>query len=834
MGIDPELAGRAYNEIRREMRANVVDGRAVTDPETYDDPAAAWYIRPPDEPAWDHYLSQLEAAGSPALAELDSETTEIVKLIADPKTPGSRRKGLVMGNVQSGKTRSFAGVAAKAADAGYKLVIVLAGMHDNLRDQTQARLDTQLFDGDVWYSVTHVGRDFEEINGPEQVLSRMTVVVAVVKKNVHRLDRLVGTLGRVSQQARRKLPVLIVDDEADQATPNSLTQRDSVSAINRRVRDLWHLVETGTYLAYTATPFANVLIDPDEAGDLFPSDFITTIPPGDGYFGAERVFGISETVDEQGNGVDGLDMVRTIPDSESTALRPPSGREAREAFDPAPPDTLLAAFRWFVVATAIRRARDQSGHSSMLVHTTHYTAPHSAMRDRLERLRAEALDEVRLGRLDAFEGSWSEEATRVADEATVSLPAWEEVAQHLEEVLDSVDVIMDNGTSEDRLNYDGDGPRTVIAVGGGTLSRGLTLEGLVVSYFTRTSNTYDTLLQMGRWFGYRPGYEDLPRVWVAEGLDEDYAFLARVEQDLRAEIESVQGSEFTPAQVGLRVRAHPGRLEVTAANKMWSAEVVQLGLSETSSQTFILSSSDTEDNVRTLNQLLAEAHLEELHAQGRWIARDVEGSRVERFLKCFQVHDDQRWLADPENRRNLRQWVTANAKGPVWNVLLAGNSRDQAPDGTTTLGTLHIAGRELKCLNRAPLVHSTKDRLDFKAIASPNDRIADIDPNTIDGEPSSNDAQRRRIRRAHAAGQGLVVIYPISAHSKATRPPADAPPRRMDMPGDEHVLGFSIFFPSVNDETGDEGTFVSVRRRWDVPDVAEGDEDEQDDLEEEE
>ena len=835
MGLDFDLANLAYEEIRREMQGNLIDTPAVINRETYGAPGAAWYVRPDHEPAWEHYLGRLQSANAPALEELDSETTEIVRLLADPRTPGSRRKGLVMGNVQSGKTRSFAGVAAKAADAGYKLVVVLAGMHDNLRDQTQSRLDGQLFDGDLWYSVTHVGRDYEEINGPEQVLARMTVVVAVVKKNIHRLDRLIGTLRQVPRQARRQLPVLIVDDEADQASPNSMAQRQSISAINRRLRDLWALVETGTYLAYTATPFANVLIDPDEAGDLFPSDFITTIPAGDGYFGAERVFGISETVDEQGNGADGLDMVRTITDSESTALRPPSDRDARESFDPSLPDSLLAAFRWFVVATAIRRARGQNSHSSMLVHTTHYTAPHAAMCGRLDSLKREAAADIRSGRTEAYAQSWEDEAKRVASEATVPLPPWEEVERRLEEVVDSIDVIMDNGNSEDRLNYEGDQPKTVIAVGGGTLSRGLTLEGLVVSYFTRTSNAYDTLLQMGRWFGYRPGYEDLPRVWVAEGLDNDYAFLARVEQDLRAEIESVQGSEFSPAQVGLRVRAHPGRLQVTAANKMWSANVVQMGLSETSNQTFILSAHDAQDNVRAVERLLSDANLEPLSPESpRLIARGIQGDRVSEFIGQFATHADQRWLADPENLANLQQWMTANASGPVWNVVLAANSRTTAPDGLTHLGTVDIAGQRLNCLNRAPLLGSTVDRLDFKAIASPNDRLADIDPADYDGERHETDAERRRVRRAHAGGQGLVLIYPISAHSKATPPPPERETRRMDMPGDGHVIGFAVFFPAVNDETGDEGTFVSVRKNWEVPDVTEGDEDEPVDEQEEE
>lgn len=820
----PEIVDRAYAEILAEMDANSAVQSAVTNPATYAVPGAAWYIEPAERPSWNHYLAQLVASGSPALEELDRQTTDIVSLIANPNDVGSRRKGLVMGNVQSGKTRNFAGVAAKAADAGYKLVIVLAGMHDNLRDQTQSRLDDQLFDGDRWYALTGMGRDFESLNGPEQVLQRMPVVVAVVKKNTHRLERLVSTLERVPVQARRRYPILIIDDEADQATPNSLAQRDRISAINGRLRHLWSLVGTGTYLAYTATPFANVLIDPDEAGDLFPSDFIKTLPPGEGYFGAERVFGISETVDGQGNGVDGLDMVRPI--SDAAALRPPSNRDARLAFDPDLPASLVDAVTWFVVSTAIRRARGQHGHSSMLVHTTHYTDPHEAMQVRIDEHIANSLEGVRGGNLAVYQASWAEEATRVASVATFPLPAWPDVANQLEPVLDAIDVIMDNGNSTDRLNYEGGEPRTVIAVGGGTLSRGLTLEGLVVSYFTRTSNAYDTLLQMGRWFGYRPGYEDLPRVWVTEGLDEDYAFLARVEQDLRAEIDSVQGSEFSPEQIGVRIRAHPGRLQVTAANKMWSANVVQLGLSETSNQTFILSAESVENNTRSVESLLSGSTPERISWQrSRYIVRGLEGSRVSSFLDDFSAHDDQKWLSGPENLVNIQEWVNTNASGPVWNVVLAANSRPTAVDGTTPLGSIEVAGTELACLNRAPLAGSTPQRLDFKAIASPSDRIADIDPAAYAGTEHADDAQRRRIRRTHAASEGLVVIYPLSGRSRASLPPEGELARRMDMPVDTPMFGFAIFFPAVNDMTGEEGTFVSVRRTWEVPDTAEGDED---------
>lgn len=820
---DPRLVDAAMERLEERASSNRSVRSAIVDHDTYSN--APWYTGPIENGHWARYRDLLWRTGAEGLESLDDETTQIVSLLADPHRRGQRRKGLVMGNVQSGKTRNFAGVIAKAADSGYRLVIVLSGMHNNLRAQTQSRLNRQLFDTPGWYPLTDVERDFGSVRKPDELFVMGSVLCAVVKKNTHRLQNLVGMMASVPETIRRAVPVLIVDDEADQATPNSKREHDEVSAINQRLRDLWSTVLTGSYVAYTATPFANVLMDPDDELDLFPSDFITTIDPGDGYFGPERVFGISETADDDdGNSSDGLDMVRIIPSSDSASLRAPSGAEARAEFVPPLTRSLQDAVLWFVAATAIRRVRGGFGHSSMLVHTTHFTDPHFAMRDRLAD-HVESLKEAVMSDDSYFRRIWDEEILRCAEIATAPAPPWERVRAELPLVLEHIEVIVDNGQSPDRLNYDDSTPRTVIAVGGGTLSRGLTLEGLVVSYFTRTSNTYDTLMQMGRWFGYRPGYEDLPRVWVTEGLDRDYAFLARVEKDLREEIQSVEGSEFTPREVGVRVRAHPGRLEVTSANKMFCAQVVQLGLSGTSNQTFLLdgsSSSVALGNVRAVERMIAGASLRPLPWSGsRYWRQGVDGKRICNFLAEFTVHHDQSWLADPERLEHMTSWISKWASGTVWNVVIAGNSRRTGKDGVTELGTLRIGEETVWCLDRAPLIGSTPQRIDLKAIMSPNDRLADIDPSKYLGQPHTNDVERRRIRRLHGAGNGLVVVYPLSANSKAAPLAGDKQPTRQDMPVQHHQLGFAICFPHVNDSDGREGTFVSVRRTWDVPETLE-------------
>ncbi|CEI46641.1 Endonuclease [Propionibacterium freudenreichii] len=831
----------AADSVKSRMRADIVDEalkqleekrrrasnyrHTVVDRRFYND--EGWYLGPTDDGQWSRYLNILRGEGTPGLDSLDEETSRITGLLANPSHPGTKRKGLVMGNVQSGKTRNFAGVIAKAVDAGYRFVIVLSGMYNNLREQTQARLTEQVFSGSDWYSLTQGISDLGHVTNAQQVVEHQMFVCAVVKKNTARLANLTRMLKEVPDELLKLRPVLIIDDEADQATPNSMAQREKISAINRRMREVWAQVETGSYVGYSATPFANVLIDPDKDEDLFPSDFITTLTTGPAYFGARRVFGLADTVDDNGETEPSLDMVRLIPATEAETLQPPSDPQSRDFFDPPLPDSLKEALAWFIVATAIRRARGQMGHSSMLIHTTHYTAPHVTMRRRVTSHARELQDRARQRDMTVFKRSWDTEARRATGETTMPLPTWDEVQSRIPAVLAELEVIVDNGESNDRLDYDpsNGSDRTIVVIGGGTLARGLTLEGLVVSYFTRTSSTYDTLMQMGRWFGYRNGYEDLPRVWVTEGLDQDYAFLARVEADLRDEIESVQDSDFTPRQLGVRIRTHPGRLQITAENKMYNAEVVQIGLSDTANQVTILDGRNpaiSHGNLNAVRTLVSGLRPQQLHTN-HFLIQDVNGERIITFLRDFKAHPDQKWLSNEAKQKNLDnmvEWIHRFAGGNIWNVVLVSNYRQTAPDGVTPLGSLTIGSTKLGCLNRSVLRGSTSGRLDFKAVMSPGDRICDIPPSKYGDSPRATDADRRRIRRSYGDGRGLVVIYPISSHSQA----APASRERMNIPTELDQVAFSIFMPSIMDADGEDGTFVSVRRPWDVPELSEDEE----------
>ena len=434
-----------------------------------------------------------------------------------------------MGSVQSGKTANYAGVIAKAIDARYRIIIVLSGIHSNLRQQTQIRLESDLRvedslrHGRLAYSKltgeqTASGQDMDipDSRSAGSVLSNPDIVVfMVVKKNSARLRRVAEFLQGIPKSRRAERPVLLIDDESDQATPNSASGRQRISAINKRVRDIWGEIVTGTYIGYTATPFANIFINPRDAKDLYPEDFCYALPRPSDYMGASTFFDLEKQDSVDGGTPEQMISRLSIELSEAeSAVLVPKGRDL-SSYAPTMTPGLQESIAWFLLSTAVRRIREgRSRHSSMLVHTSHRVPAHDALQAVVEEYLGE-LRESFPDRETEFRKLFEREIDRASDlRSGERVPEWREIWTKVGDVLAETAVKVDNGQSKDRLNYPDDDAQTIIAIGGGTLSRGLTLEGLISSFFLRTSSTYDTLLQMGRWFGFRPGYADLARVWV--------------------------------------------------------------------------------------------------------------------------------------------------------------------------------------------------------------------------------------------------------------------------------------------------------------------------------
>lgn len=849
-GIDPRKLDGVLDEMKREAEKNfVLDSPPGVFATSLGDEAKTlyWYHGPQDgDLYWPKLRAKYESGSLKAvIEEVEQASTKVVSHLAAPYVHNLSKRGLVVGYVQSGKTANYTAVMAKAADAGYRLFIVLSGMHNNLRRQTQVRLMNDLGD-EHWHRWTSADADFGCAASGAPVLIGGVPSLAVVKKNQSRLKSLIDWLDKIPIEIRKRSPILLLDDESDQATPNSAQARDQLTRINKQVRELWSKIPTGTYIGYTATPFANIFMNPNDEEELYPADFILDLPRPTAYYGAERVFG-REPLDDADEPDPGLDMVREVEDEEAEQLRPPSQKEERQSFQPELPQSLIDAATWFLVATAIRHARGQDNeHSSMLVHTTHYVQPHFAMKDRLDDLLVEFRSRVEKGDTAVFLGSYQTEATRVASEATVPLPPWSEVERRLPSVLDNVRVVVDNGYSNDRLDYgraDDDGnavTETVIAVGGGTLSRGLTLEGLVVSYFTRTSDTYDTLLQMGRWFGYRPGYEDLPRIWMQPSLGADYRFLALIEEEIRQDMRHLERMKVTPRQFGIRVRAHPGRLAIVARNKMHHADEVRVSYSGERLQTFIFdednkvipggSNGVLDDNLQAAREFLSlcrrHARVTESAANARWHLRDVPAHAVTQLLRSYSFHKDQSNMR-PED---MVGWIERAAPDRAWNVVVIGSDKKHRDlEGRDIeLGTMNLGlDAPIPAVNRAPLKtpSAASGTANIKALMSHNDWFADIGPDIIKSLSAGDRKDPRGVRRQHADGRGLVVLYPVSKNSVPMGAALKTGSRRK-MESNQNIVGLGLIFPDVDrDGFAEEGTYFSVHPDWE-PTVPEGEEDE--------
>ena len=796
-----------------------------------------WYLPSSDGRLWQNLKERmLNSNLRDAVKNIDHESFAVVAASAEPYRLKDKCKGLVIGNVQSGKTANYASVIAKAVDAGYRLVIVLAGLHNNLRGQTQRRLDRDLGvkDGPLsWYRLTSSDRDFgtEAERSAEAIASSNQPVLAVVKKNSSRLRNLRNFLRKISTDRRESgLPILIIDDESDQGTPDaSAKSAEETTAINRLVRQIWDEVYNGTYIGYTATPFANVFMSSqDRLGDghgvdMYPDDFIYVMKTPESYFGAERLFGIASS-DPYSWESDPPNVVRDIPQGDKDLLLPPGN--SSEPLPPLMPKSLEDAIKWFVVASAIRRTRgQQSMHSSMLVHTTHRIEPHfltqKLINDFLEPLRSSALDDDTEAFRDIFFSEVNEASRLYEGEAPA--PTWSAVAAEIPTVLRNLRTVVDNSAAppSNRLDYT-KGPQTVIVIGGGTLSRGLTLEGLFVSYFTRSSNLYDTLLQMGRWFGYRHNYEDLQRIWLTEGLDEDYRHLALVESDMREEIRRMISNGDKPKDITVRIRQDPGRLQITDPNKMKDVKVVETDFEGYRIQPTLFDLSEPgvlDQNLDLTKQLLEKIRphaAPDGNSQGR-LFKDVDLTLIADFINSFKTDTPNDQL-----RISGIKWAKDKLPDTKWNVVLVGGSGSE--------NTLKDTGFPVKTVTRAPLKgidHRFPNRINIRSLMTGSDYLIDL---TMQGYKSDTDGlirieEAKRIRQSTdwGNGRGLLILYPISRSSQpqrlstARQSMADAFREigrpELAMPGDESkpLMACALILPwDIHHEIKDKGTFVGV------------------------
>jgi hypothetical protein len=834
---------------------------------------------------WQRYQTFLERKLSVEIVDALNESTDmILERMEDPKRDGVwDRRGLVVGHVQSGKTGNYSGLVCKAADAGYKVIIVLAGLHNNLRSQTQIRLEESFLgyetspnrDPGKPIGVGEIDSDpkihphcatTRADNGDFNAAVARNFAISpeerpwlfVVKKGKPVLTQLLRWIrGHVADATdadtgRRivtNLPLLIIDDEADNAsvdTGEQLFNEDGTpdedhqpKAINSLIRQILHAFSKSAYVGYTATPFANIFIHRkgatlDEGPDLFPRSFIINLAAPSNYVGPLRVFG-RNTIDGR---VDVLPLTRDIldhfnPEDASGWMPPKHKKEHVPVYlgQETIPPSLREAICSFVLSCAVRVCRGQgTEHSSMLIHVTRLVKVQNEVfhqvEEALKRMRQRILrgtdNEALLAQLkDLWESDFIPTSATVAElapepDGPPKMPSWSEILAVLPDVLSDIVVRPINGTAKDALDYseNQDKGLKVIAIGGDKLSRGLTLEGLCTSYFVRTTKMYDTLMQMGRWFGYRPGYMDLCRLYTSSDLVEWFGHITDASEELREEFDTMVQRGATPDAYGMKVRSHPV-LTVTSRLKMRNAETLSLSYSGNISQSVALfgASKQLGINLAATDKLIASMgstfetgpSRRRDEAPDEWkrsfLWRDVSSEVVRDFLGSYLTHPD----ATSANSAVLAEFIKKmndQNELKLWTVALVAEGRP---------GETHTFASGLKVLS-LPSRSGTKvgSKFSIGVLTDPSDEAMDLDyepwkkalemtlsvwkPDPARGRitpPKRPSGKKIRELRGSDAGdlnRGVLLLYPLS--------PLATNGIRIAEDWDKPVIAFAIAFPS--------------------------------------
>lgn len=820
---------------------------------------------------WEHYRQYLvkkKGWSSKVVGALDRLSSQVLSKLEDPTREGFwDRRGMVMGSVQSGKTANYTALITKAADAGYKFIVILAGVHNSLRSQTQFRINEEFLgydidqiqemmdpglvrigvgtfsDHPVAYTLTtsnpnagDFSRTMANKSGGIYPTPDSFPFILVIKKNVSILENLINWSTRIignldSSGARRVfgVPLLVIDDECDYASVNTkkvetdekgkVIEEWNPTTTNRRIRSLLHSFEKSAYVGYTATPYANIFIHMDHTHpkygeDIFPRSFIVSLPQPTNYFGPDKVFGVDEEFAEDPESSIPLPVIRYVQDADEII----PGSHKPDLIVDHVPESLVDAIRSFILVCAARRIRSSGiAHNSMLIHVTRYTAVQSQIAEMVRNILVNMAATIQSGTQDIleFEGLWKEDFVPTSREflaknyPDAKTHEWGEIKKELFEAVRQIEIQLINGESGDVLKYrEADllyrqkvksGQQvpwqergvSVIAIGGDKLSRGLTLDGLSVSYYLRASRLYDTLMQMGRWFGFRHGYNDLCRIYTTPELAEWYRHIAGVNAELRNELEYMSAIERTPEEFRLKVRSHPGRLAVTSATKSRMAEKVELSYEGRISETIVFDPRNSRTNIEAVESMIraigrpCDEAVDPDRPRYHW--RNIPADIVMTFLNIYRTQDDAKKVVDPkgiaayiekqQEHGELTSWdvVFVSNKDPIHHFMLAG------------LG-------EVGCVLRRPLsVDGTK--ISIRRLVSPADELVDlsdeelelarqkhllikgVDPGKLPSGPA--------IRMARPKERGLLLLY---------FPANNIPPNKYGLAGNE-IVGFAASFP---------------------------------------
>jgi len=810
---------------------------------------------------WNRYRIYMNQKDSSfPMDNLDDITDKILDKCVNPKIKGRwDRRGMVVGNVQSGKTANYTGLINKATDAGYKLIIVIAGIHNSLRSQTQYRIDEGFIgrnssdfikkntnnkigvglmkaDTEIYsYTSTENNGDF---NRPTAIRLNVPIggkspTVLVIKKNKSILENLILWLCNYASEidGEKKIldiPMLLIDDEADNASVNSGTEFD-IKTINRLIRTLLNLFNQNTYIGYTATPYANIFIPSSwseelEANvkdvrlkigeDLFPRDFIVNIQPPSNYIGAIQVFGYEN--EETGEDYAGLDIIRLAEDQEPFFPRRLNSTNNEDLPEDVP-SSLKKAIKSFILTCAIRRLRGQENkHNSMLVHVALYVAwidrvawlVHEIIRDYKLQIRS------RQGTLLAeLEELYNDDFIPTTENIIENLSyldtkirphKWEDVKSVLVDAVMKIEVRAVHGTKNTRdlefhniqdINYNEyEKGMTVIAVGGNRLARGITLEGLSVSYYLRTTRLYDSLMQMGRWFGYRPGYVDLCRLFTTEQLINWYRHITLATEEMRADFDEMSAQNKRPIDYQLKVRTHPemvalNRLSVTSSSKMRDTEIISVSYSGKTIQTYIFEKNRNvvSNNYTALTLLLSKLLEPSKNESNTLLWKNIDSNLIVDFIAAYKQNyfNDNvicSYIEKQNQQNKLLNWSVAIILNSKKTVTAKGkfNGSEVIEHSFKWNSGARNGGLPSRNFWEGPTELSVRDGKN--AILDKRARMIDLDIDDIN--PSENII----ITKRKETSTPLLVIIPFD-------------PRISDELDIHYpIVGYGVIFPSMEDE----------------------------------
>lgn len=627
------------------------------------------------------YFTLLENSGrsEKVVTETINSSYEILEKMGDPKSDSSFYvKGLVVGSVQSGKTGNFNAVINRSIDAGYGLIIVLSGIMEDLRSQTQLRIESDVIGTGIiditseTKGVKGVGKIIRFGNQGDTSVNQVFGItsyksdfnkslidadfsidhtnVLVCKKNVSVLRNLIVWLDDYLEENkdRHNIPLLILDDEADNASLNNdgAKGREYASKTNGHIRALLDLFSKKTYLGYTATPFANVLQDRNEVPEskwkvpyklkkekeekirtqvdnIFPDDFIVLLNPPSNYIGAKQIFEtfepidnkiglkiplveiVNDTIEEFPSRIDketllGVQSFRTKDEFEENGgylnyenyrdyISSTRASKTGDKFPKNLPKSLKDSVICFILSIAIRESRKQKmvysasfmPHHTMLIHISRFSLWQNTtadlLKDYVTDLQSKIENETHTSSKSIYntlEKIWYKYYSHIVESIEAYLPkgyhdeflipiTFDSLKNYLPEAINNIEVKAINSITKDSLEYPKNSPKKIIAVGGNRLSRGFTLEGLTINYFIRSTDYSDTLLQMGRWFGYRPGYLDCCKLFTTQDSKDKFDSTTRTIEELEVEFRKMEAKDKTPENFVLRVRKHPGTLKIT-------------------------------------------------------------------------------------------------------------------------------------------------------------------------------------------------------------------------------------------------------------------------------